>query len=195
MNALGVKTIKKRHDQDVASGDIEAGAIVEIVYDGTNFQMTSQSGDIVGDIDGDKLDIDWNPSNYTPDSSISEADDADDLSAHLKGIDDKLLTNENKFGGDGSDGALSVSSGTTTIDLSSASVVVKNYTSISITGTGVIDFTNPHANGTTIIFRSQGNVTISSTTVPAIDLNEMGAQEVTLGTSSNVDLSGSAGRA
>jgi hypothetical protein len=38
-------------------------------------------------IDGDKLDIDWNPSNYTPLSSISEADDVDDLAAHLKGID------------------------------------------------------------------------------------------------------------
>jgi len=41
-------------------------------------------------VDGDKLDIDWDPSNYTPDSSIGEADDADDLAAHLKGIDDGL---------------------------------------------------------------------------------------------------------
>ena len=40
--------------------------------------------------DGDKLDIDWNPSNYTPDASIPEASDVDDLSAHLKGIDTAL---------------------------------------------------------------------------------------------------------
>jgi hypothetical protein len=40
--------------------------------------------------DGDKLDIDWDPSYYVPDSSITQADDADDLSAHLKGIDDAL---------------------------------------------------------------------------------------------------------
>jgi hypothetical protein len=44
------------------------------------------------EIDGDKLDIDWNPSNYTPDSGITEADSTDNLSAHLKGIDTALAT-------------------------------------------------------------------------------------------------------
>lgn len=44
----------------------------------------------VATLDGDKLQIDWNPSNYTPDSTIAEADGADDLSAHLKGIDTAL---------------------------------------------------------------------------------------------------------
>ena len=42
VNGLGVKAIKKLHDQDIASGDIESGSIVTVVYDGTNFQMTSQ---------------------------------------------------------------------------------------------------------------------------------------------------------
>lgn len=42
------------------------------------------------EIDGDKLDIDFNPSNYTPDDSIPEADSVDELAAHLKGIDDAL---------------------------------------------------------------------------------------------------------
>lgn len=42
VNALGAKTIKKLHDQDLATGDIEAGQIVLVVYDGTNFQMLSQ---------------------------------------------------------------------------------------------------------------------------------------------------------
>lgn len=41
-------------------------------------------------IDGDKLDIDFTPSNYTPDATPSEADDVDDLAAHLKGIDTAL---------------------------------------------------------------------------------------------------------
>ncbi len=40
-----------------------------------------------GEINGDKLDIDWNPTNYVPDASIDEADDENDLAAHLKGID------------------------------------------------------------------------------------------------------------
>lgn len=39
------------------------------------------------EIDGDKLDIDFTPTNYTPDASPAEADDADDLTAHLKGLD------------------------------------------------------------------------------------------------------------
>src|SRR5277367_6704134 len=41
-----------------------------------------------------------------------------------------------KFGGNGADGALTVTSGTTTINCANAAVVVKNYSSISITGTG-----------------------------------------------------------
>lgn len=41
VNGLGAKTLKKQHDQDTATGDIEAGSIVEVVYDGTNFQIIS----------------------------------------------------------------------------------------------------------------------------------------------------------
>ena len=41
-------------------------------------------------VDGDQLDIDWNPTNYVPDATIAEAADIDDLSAHLKGIDTLL---------------------------------------------------------------------------------------------------------
>jgi len=42
-------------------------------------------------IDGDKLDIDYTPSNYTPET-VTEADDLDHLSAHLSGIDTTLGT-------------------------------------------------------------------------------------------------------
>lgn len=41
-------------------------------------------------IDGDHLGIDFTPTTYTPDDSIAEADDPDDLAAHLKGIDTAL---------------------------------------------------------------------------------------------------------
>jgi hypothetical protein len=43
VNALGAITIKKHHDQDLETGDIESGQIVTVVYDGTNFQMQSQA--------------------------------------------------------------------------------------------------------------------------------------------------------
>lgn len=79
------------------------------------------------------------------------------------------------FGGDGTDGALSVSSGNTNIDCAGAALVVKNYTSISITGTGSITFINPHANGTAIVIKSQGNVTLTSSAAPMIDASGMGS--------------------
>lgn len=44
VNGLGAKSIKKLHDQDPVTGDIESGQIVTVVYDGTNFQMQSQLG-------------------------------------------------------------------------------------------------------------------------------------------------------
>ena len=44
VNGVGVKNIKKKNDQNIAAGDIEANAIVKVVYDGTSFQMLSQTG-------------------------------------------------------------------------------------------------------------------------------------------------------
>jgi len=47
----------------------------------------------VGDeIDGDKLDIDWNPTNYTPAITPTEVDSIDNLTAHLYGIDQALAS-------------------------------------------------------------------------------------------------------
>lgn len=86
-----------------------------------------------------------------------------------------------KFGGTGADGALSISSGTTTVDLAGAQVVIKNYTSISITGTGKLAFINPHANGTIIILKSQGNVTLTSSNNPLIDITGLGSTASILG--------------
>lgn len=80
-----------------------------------------------------------------------------------------------KFGGDGSDGALSVSSGNTNIDLGGEAVVELNYSSISITGTGSVTFTNPHTNGTVIILRCQGDCTLTSSATPMLDASGCGA--------------------
>jgi hypothetical protein len=49
------------------------------------------------EIDGDKLDIDFTPVNYTPDVSAPEATDVDHLAAHLKGIDNGLTTPASKI--------------------------------------------------------------------------------------------------
>lgn len=78
-------------------------------------------------------------------------------------------------GGTGADGALSVSSGTTNIDLAGAAVFIKNYSSISITGTGKVVFINPHANGTIIILNNSGSTTLTSSSAPMLDASACGA--------------------
>lgn len=80
-----------------------------------------------------------------------------------------------KFGGTGADGALSISSGTTTLNMGGASVYIKNYSSISITGTGALAFSNPASTGTIIIIKCQGSCTITSSATAAILADGMGA--------------------
>lgn len=87
---------------------------------------------------------------------------------------DKSFINT-KFGGTGADGALSISSGTTNINVGAVRVYELNYTSLSITGTGALTFSNPHINGTFIIIRVQGDVTLTSSAAPMLDASGMGA--------------------
>lgn len=47
VNSLGAKTIKKFNNEDLADGDIEAGQIVTVAYDGTNFQLLSQTANVI----------------------------------------------------------------------------------------------------------------------------------------------------
>lgn len=44
IDSLGAKTIKKNGNTDLVSGDIQAGAIYSLVYDGTNFQIVGSQG-------------------------------------------------------------------------------------------------------------------------------------------------------
>ncbi|MFA7287038.1 MAG: LamG-like jellyroll fold domain-containing protein [Patescibacteria group bacterium] len=89
-----------------------------------------------------------------------------------------VTTSQGTFGGDGSDGALSTSSGTTTIDLGGAAYFVKNYTTVSITGTATVVFTNPHANGTFILIKCQGAMTMTTSAV-AFNASGCGADTAT----------------
>ena len=80
-----------------------------------------------------------------------------------------------RFGGDGSDGAQEISSGVTDIDVGAAQIYILNYTTLSITGTGKLTFSNQHANGTIIIIRVQGDVTLTSSQTAMIGLVGIGA--------------------
>jgi len=44
VNALGIKTIKKQYNVDLNDGDIKAGQLCSVIYDGINFQLLSSGG-------------------------------------------------------------------------------------------------------------------------------------------------------
>lgn len=69
-----------------------------------------------------------------------------------------------KFGGTGVDGALSLTSGITVVPLGTTAVYEKDYTSISMTGTGGLSFSSAATStqGVTVILRSQGACTFTS---------------------------------
>lgn len=108
-------------------------------------------------------------------SEINTTSSADNGKVPQLEADGRISTAFMRFGGDGSDGALVITSGTTTVDCAGAQIVVKNYSSISITGTGKLAFSNPHENGTIIILKCRGACVLTSSNVPLIDLKGMGA--------------------
>lgn len=93
------------------------------------------------------------------------------------------------FGGSGSDGALNVTSGETVINLGGGAYVEKNYTSISITGTGKVSFSNASPNGSVIVLKSQGSCTFTSSMAPMLTATGTGSiagYSVTAGNNSSV---------
>ncbi len=86
-------------------------------------------------------------------------------------IDLSWLTGQ---GGSGADGALSITSGTTTINLGGAKVYVLNYTTISITGTGALAFSNPASDGTAVIINYTTSAVLTSSATPMINCSGLG---------------------
>lgn len=100
---------------------------------------------------------------------------AGNLTATSATISGYLVTTKGNFGGDGSDGALSITSGTTTVSIASAAFLIKNYSSISITSTGTLAFSNPGTGGSVVVLKSSGAVTLTSSSAPMIDCSNTGA--------------------
>lgn len=79
---------------------------------------------------------------------------------------------ERLFAGDGAQGAFSESSGNTNYDMSSARYYVRAFSSFSLTGSADISFTNPHNDGTSILFLVAGDFTHTSSA--QIDITDLG---------------------
>ena len=77
--------------------------------------------------------------------------------------------------GDGSEGDLIISAGTTTFDLNNKRLFAKKFNNLSITGTGLINFINPHNEGSAVIFYVYDTATITSSATPVIDVSNLGA--------------------
>jgi hypothetical protein len=88
------------------------------------------------------------------------------------------------FGGDGSDGALTVAAGTTNLDASNANLLAKNYSSINISVGATLGLTNKASNGTVLYLKCSGNAVIAGT----IDMSSQGADGATNGYSIMDDL-------
>lgn len=65
--------------------------------------------------------------------------------------------------GDGTDGALNVTSGTTTLDFNNLPTLTKNYTSVNISAGATLAFSNVPAQGGIFFMLCQGDVTIAGT--------------------------------
>lgn len=80
------------HERGGLEADVSAySGLVGITAGAT--QAVASTGLTTGgtfEIDGDKLDIDYTPTNYTPSTTPTEADNADNLTAHLYGIDQAI---------------------------------------------------------------------------------------------------------
>ncbi len=180
INALGAKSIRKNFNIALDDGDIAAGQIIICRYDADNDIMQMQSP------------LGTTPTTITK-ASQAEAEGGTENTKYLSALrTTQHFAKHVLSGGTGADGPLSVSSGITTIDLAGAAFLIKNYSSIDITGTGKVVFINPHANGTFVIFRSVGDVTLTSNQVPMIDASGLGAAGGS-GVVSTANLAGNAG--
>lgn len=166
-------------DMGTITAGTVTGATIRTASSGDRFQMTSSAfqgiesgGNVVYEIvlsganAGDVI--------MGDDATGSYAQWDDSAGSFTVYADNLPVAQQGTFGGDGSDGALSITSGTTTVSAGSAQILIKNYTSISITSTGKLAFSNPHTNGTITVLKSQGAVTLTAS-APCISTVGMGA--------------------
>lgn len=116
----------------------DTGTDYVLAYSGSAHASTHISGG--GDeIDGDQLDIDWNPTNYTPATTPAEVTSVDHLTAHLYGID-QGLGNAGDVSGQGSstDNALVRWDGATGTSIQDSGVLLDDTDNMTFPNNGTL---------------------------------------------------------
>lgn len=159
VNWIWAIEILKNHDKHLESGDIEAWQIVEVAFDGTNFQMNSQIAQVVSLEDINSL-------NYNDLTCYA----GEDIKAN-----DLIVTNWNSFNADWADENLSVWG--TTINKYAIWFVGNGETTDTFSlKTSVIEWFEP--NSVTINIESDDNWKPSWTTIATTtDLNSLKIKE------------------
>ena len=185
VNGLGAKNIKKKNDQAIAAGDIEEDAIIKVLYDGTSFQMLSQTGTsgmtsftLTGDSGSNQTIADSNTMDIAGGTGIATVVGATDTVTVA--IDSTVATrNTNNTWTAAQQGRLftdTTTTGATTLDFT--------YQNFYLTATGNITLSNPStevASQTGIIFLKQ-DATGSRTLSIGTDYETAGAAGLTIST-------------
>ena len=188
VNGVGVKNIKKKNDQAIAAGDIEANAIIKVVYDGTSFQMLSQTATagmtsftLTGDSGSNQTIADSNTMDVAGGTGIDTVVGATDTVT--VNIDSTVATrNTNNTWTAAQQGRLftdATTTGATTLDFT--------YQNFYLTATGNITLSNPStevASQTGIIFLKQDG-TGSRTLSIGTDFETAGGAGLTISTAAN----------
>ena len=185
VNGVGAKNIKKKNDQNIAAGDIEEDAIIKVLYDGTSFQMLSQTGTsgmtsftLTGDSGSNQTIADSNTMDIAGGTGIATVVGATDTVTVA--IDSTVATrNTNNTWTAAQQGRLftdTTTTGATTLDFT--------YQNFYLTATGNITLSNPStevASQTGIIFLKQ-DATGSRTLSIGTDYETAGAAGLTIST-------------
>ena len=160
-------TIDDSGNMNLGSGSITTSGTIDGVDVSAHASRHISAG--ADEIDGDQLDIDWNPSNYTPTTSPTEVTSVDHLTAHLAGIDAALAgssltapTNPNEDGyvAIASGGDLTYLRGTTDGDVLSWNEAGETWESYTPKRTAVVMFSlSEEVNNTTAYFFTWNSVT------------------------------------
>lgn len=159
VNGLGAKTILKQNNVALATGDIEAGQIVTVTYDGTNFQLQSADANLNLDevADGStyvRSQVEYTSAEKTKLGNQSGTNTGDEPSASTsaEGVVELAIASEVDTGTDATRAITPDALAGANIGIRYVQAVVFDFATSAATGDGKFYFTIPAAlNGMNLV--------------------------------------------